>query len=130
MSEPTTGPAASGRQSDSLPRSQVCRCGHERSAHEHYRTGSDCSFCECLRFRRVRGRKVTPPGGTTVPAANAADGEVHEAQSSSAGPALVAPSPHPLHPSPRRSWETSAPPPAAPLDGLAGSIIETSADSP
>jgi len=23
----------------------VCRCGHQRAAHEHYRAGSDCSLC-------------------------------------------------------------------------------------
>jgi hypothetical protein len=31
-----------------------CRCGHGRVVHEHYRAGSDCSLCECERFRRVR----------------------------------------------------------------------------
>lgn len=29
-----------------------CRCGHRRSAHEHYRLGSDCALCRCNRFRR------------------------------------------------------------------------------
>lgn len=30
----------------------VCACGHSKEAHEHYRTGSDCSGCECRRYRR------------------------------------------------------------------------------
>jgi len=25
--------------------SDVCRCGHDRAAHEHYRRGSDCGAC-------------------------------------------------------------------------------------
>ncbi|WP_432571941.1 hypothetical protein [Kineococcus sp. SYSU DK005] len=28
-----------------------CVCGHAALAHEHYRAGSDCSRCECPRFR-------------------------------------------------------------------------------
>ncbi len=34
-----------------------CRCGHSRTAHEHYRPGSECSLCapdECGRFRPNR----------------------------------------------------------------------------
>ncbi len=30
-----------------------CDCGHERAAHMHYRSGSDCAICppgECLRY--------------------------------------------------------------------------------
>lgn len=30
---------------------RVCRCGHGRDAHRHYRGGSDCSACTCRRFR-------------------------------------------------------------------------------
>jgi hypothetical protein len=31
---------------------RICRCGHERAAHEHYRAGSDCALCaDCPRFR-------------------------------------------------------------------------------
>ena len=29
----------------------VCRCGHSRVYHDHYRAGSDCSLCECRSFR-------------------------------------------------------------------------------
>jgi hypothetical protein len=29
-----------------------CRCGHGRGAHEHYRGGTDCATCACLRFAR------------------------------------------------------------------------------
>jgi hypothetical protein len=33
---------------------QVCVCGHDRAAHQHYRAGSDCAICAdpaCGRFR-------------------------------------------------------------------------------
>lgn len=31
---------------------RVCaRCGHSAAAHRHYRVGSDCALCECVRFR-------------------------------------------------------------------------------
>lgn len=30
---------------------RVCRCGHSRDAHEHYRPGTDCSACGCARLR-------------------------------------------------------------------------------
>ena len=29
-----------------------CSCGHRKSAHEHYRRGTDCSLCSCPRFSR------------------------------------------------------------------------------
>jgi len=54
-----SGAAEAGRQggivTEGTPR--VCRCGHERGAHEHYRRGSDCSLCpsgECSRYRTAR----------------------------------------------------------------------------
>jgi hypothetical protein len=32
----------------------LCRCGHERLAHEHYRAGTECALCpDCPRFRPV-----------------------------------------------------------------------------
>jgi hypothetical protein len=35
-----------------LPR--TCRrCGHTVDAHEHYRNGTDCSACDCTRYRRL-----------------------------------------------------------------------------
>lgn len=34
------------------PHQRVCRCGHEKDMHEHYRRGSDCAECGCLKFRR------------------------------------------------------------------------------
>lgn len=30
----------------------ACACGHVRTAHLHYRPGSDCSSCGCRQFRR------------------------------------------------------------------------------
>ena len=35
----------------------LCRCGHDRQAHEHYRRGADCSLCECPRYQRRRLRQ-------------------------------------------------------------------------
>jgi hypothetical protein len=35
----------------------ICRCGHSRDAHEHYRPGGECALCPaegCQRFRRAR----------------------------------------------------------------------------
>ena len=28
----------------------LCRCGHARSAHRHYRKGTDCALCDCPRW--------------------------------------------------------------------------------
>ena len=28
----------------------TCRCGHDRTAHQHYRAGTDCGLCDCVRF--------------------------------------------------------------------------------
>jgi len=34
----------------------VCRCGHPRDAHEHYRSGTECAVCaECPGFRPPAG---------------------------------------------------------------------------
>jgi len=32
---------------------EICVCGHERVAHEHYRAGSDCAVCDCRRYRTL-----------------------------------------------------------------------------
>lgn len=32
-----------------------CVCGHDHAAHQHYRSGSECSLCECPRWRPNRG---------------------------------------------------------------------------
>ena len=41
---------------------EVCRCGHGRGAHEHYRAGADCAQCDCPRFRdRQPVRAGQPP---------------------------------------------------------------------
>ena len=29
----------------------LCRCGHERHPHEHLRRGTNCSRCDCPRWR-------------------------------------------------------------------------------
>lgn len=51
--------------------SEYCRCGHARSAHEHYRRGTDCALCGrdlCPNYRpatpwyrRLLGQNETPP---------------------------------------------------------------------
>jgi len=34
----------------------VCRCGHGRAAHEHYRAGAECAVCsDCPKFRPSGG---------------------------------------------------------------------------
>jgi hypothetical protein len=40
--------AATGPQGAGKP----CRCGHGRTAHQHYRSGTDCALCTCARFSR------------------------------------------------------------------------------
>ena len=36
----------------------LCRCGHPRQTHQHYRAGSDCGICGvlCLQFKAQRRR--------------------------------------------------------------------------
>lgn len=38
--------------------SRRCRCGDPRSAHKHYRPGTDCGLCGCGAFRRGRVRAL------------------------------------------------------------------------
>lgn len=45
-----------------------CCCGHEKAAHEHYRRGTDCSGCDCQRFR---GRLVVTLSLGPVPVVTA-----------------------------------------------------------
>ncbi|BBG04111.1 MULTISPECIES: hypothetical protein [Pseudonocardia] len=39
---------------------ELCRCGHGRDAHEHYRPGTDCGACgaDCRSFRAGDTRPV------------------------------------------------------------------------
>jgi hypothetical protein len=30
---------------------RLCLCGHTREAHRHYRSGTDCGLCGCLKWR-------------------------------------------------------------------------------
>jgi hypothetical protein len=41
-------PVAAGGMDMSKP--VLCRCGHDRMAHRHYRRGSDCALCDCGRW--------------------------------------------------------------------------------
>ncbi|NEM05962.1 hypothetical protein [Geodermatophilus normandii] len=36
----------------------TCGCGHAKPAHEHYRRGTDCAFCDCARYRRPLLRRL------------------------------------------------------------------------
>ena len=40
------------------PTAPSCNCGHGRTAHEHYRRGSDCAFCSCAKYRRPLLRRL------------------------------------------------------------------------
>jgi hypothetical protein len=35
-----------------------CRCTHSRSAHQHYRAGTECSMCDCQKYRRASSLKA------------------------------------------------------------------------
>jgi uncharacterized protein (DUF983 family) len=39
-----------------------CGCGHQRSAHRHYRPGRDCALCDCRRYRAG----AAPAGGRAI----------------------------------------------------------------
>lgn len=34
-----------------VPLPSTCRCGHARTAHQHYRAGTDCALCDCMKFQ-------------------------------------------------------------------------------
>lgn len=33
---------------------KACRCGHVEGTHEHYRRGTDCAVCDCVKYARQR----------------------------------------------------------------------------
>ena len=33
----------------------ICRCGHDKLWHEHYRRGTDCGYCGAVACPRYRG---------------------------------------------------------------------------
>jgi hypothetical protein len=37
-------------------RAPLCRCGHERHPHKHLRRGTNCSRCDCPRWRTAGWR--------------------------------------------------------------------------
>lgn len=43
----------------------LCRCGHEQDAHEHYRPGTDCGICgaACRAFHARTGRAAGRTAG-------------------------------------------------------------------
>lgn len=56
LSRSSTGPANMSVLSPNSGSDRLCRCGHAYVAHEHYRSGSECSLCsECPRFRPAHG---------------------------------------------------------------------------
>lgn len=54
--------AKRARRRTAAPAPATCRCGHAADAHEHYRAGSDCSFCGtgqldgCTRYQAAARR--------------------------------------------------------------------------
>ena len=55
VTEPPPAPVERG---PGTGRGEPCACGHPRSAHDHYRSGTDCGACgatECRRYRRAGG---------------------------------------------------------------------------
>ncbi|MFP5072085.1 hypothetical protein ACLFMI_20765 [Pseudonocardia nantongensis] len=59
---PRTPTEVAGPQAPATPPTatavEMCRCGHERDAHEHFRAGTDCGVCgiACSRFHARTGR--------------------------------------------------------------------------
>lgn len=52
----SAGPASISALSPNPGSDRPCRCGHAYVAHQHYRSGSECSICsECPRFRPAPG---------------------------------------------------------------------------
>lgn len=51
--ENTSGSAPTPPAAPATPTTAVCRCGHEKDVHEHYRPGTDCGICgtSCRAFR-------------------------------------------------------------------------------
>lgn len=33
-------------------RAKACTCGHVQGTHEHYRRGTDCAVCDCMKYVR------------------------------------------------------------------------------
>jgi hypothetical protein len=56
---PVTQATASGREdARAAPAACRCVCGHGRTAHRHYRRGSDCGICgaaKCAAYRQPGG---------------------------------------------------------------------------
>jgi hypothetical protein len=44
------------------PAGRLCSCGHVKQAHQHYRRGTDCSACACLRYSRPLLRRLFSRG--------------------------------------------------------------------
>jgi len=45
--------AAEQTQRVAMDQARRCTCGHTRDSHEHYRSGMDCSLCDCHQYRRA-----------------------------------------------------------------------------
>jgi hypothetical protein len=56
VSDPRVGRIEEAGLLDAAPAAASGRtcsgCGHGKTAHEHYRRGTDCSLCDCPRYRR------------------------------------------------------------------------------
>jgi hypothetical protein len=54
----------------------MCRCGHVRDTHSHYRRGSDCAGCDCPRYQRGFVLAISFRAGLPTPVVVIPD-EVH-----------------------------------------------------
>jgi hypothetical protein len=55
QSRPAARPEQPVRAAAQPPESAVtaaCTCSHGRTAHEHYRRGTDCALCGCRKYHR------------------------------------------------------------------------------
>jgi len=55
-------PAERGAMKVRPGRTVLCRCGHDRLAHQHYRRGTECALCGCLRWSRPGLLRGPTPG--------------------------------------------------------------------
>ncbi|MDQ1715191.1 MAG: hypothetical protein QOC60_1136 [Frankiaceae bacterium] len=52
------GPVAGPEGWPFMTAPDVCRCGHGREAHEHYRAGNECALCDCRNYRTSWWRRL------------------------------------------------------------------------
>lgn len=68
---------------DAMSNSTLCRCGHSREAHQHFRKGTDCGVCgpvACPRFSAVPFWQ-RPKKNSDAPDSGATQAEPHDDRS-------------------------------------------------